>query len=163
MQRMLTAPTGNAGDQEGHVPMPSRRSPSQPPSPGPNMKPMPNATPITPNAFARFSWVHREVAHMGFHRAQRDFSGISHKADQGRRHCYSLGRGLRSCKSTDSCGSQVVPAGTYGTATSDIEFQIGGITVKPLFAGITEAGLFQFNLTIPAGSGSRRCPGSRRR
>ena len=53
---------------------------------------------------------------------------------------------------------QVVPAGTYGTATSDIEFLIGGINVKPSFAGITEAGLFQFNLTIPAGAGSGDVP-----
>ncbi len=53
---------------------------------------------------------------------------------------------------------QVVPANTHGTATSDIEFQIGGITVKPSFAGITEAGLFQFNLTIPGGVGSGDVP-----
>ena len=53
---------------------------------------------------------------------------------------------------------QVVPAGKYGTATSDIEFQIGGINVKPAFAGITEAGLFQFNLTIPAGIGTGDVP-----
>jgi uncharacterized protein (TIGR03437 family) len=51
---------------------------------------------------------------------------------------------------------QLVPAGTYGTAlaSSNIAFVIGGISVKPDFAGITEAGLFQFNLTIPAGVGS---------
>ncbi len=53
-----------------------------------------------------------------------------------------------------------IPAGqlvqTYGTAlpSSNIAFVIGGITVVPQFAGITEAGLFQFNLTIPAGVGS---------
>ena len=31
---------------------------------------------------------------------------------------------------------------------------IGGTTVTPSFAGMTEAGLFQFNLTIPSGLGT---------
>jgi len=39
-------------------------------------------------------------------------------------------------------------------AVSPIGIMIGGTTVTPSFAGLTEAGLFQFNLTIPAGLGT---------
>lgn len=51
-----------------------------------------------------------------------------------------------------------VPAGmtfTGGAPTaSPVVFTIGGTTVVPSFAGLTGAGLFQFNLTIPAGVGT---------
>lgn len=40
------------------------------------------------------------------------------------------------------------------TAVNPIGIMIGGTTVTPSFAGLTEAGLFQFNLTIPAGLGT---------
>jgi uncharacterized protein (TIGR03437 family) len=40
------------------------------------------------------------------------------------------------------------------TAVSPIGIMIGGTTVTPSFAGLTEAGLFQFNLTMPAGLGT---------
>jgi uncharacterized protein (TIGR03437 family) len=49
---------------------------------------------------------------------------------------------------------QVLPAGAYGTATSPIQIVINGTILTPAFAGITEAGLFQFNLTLPAGLGT---------
>ncbi len=52
----------------------------------------------------------------------------------------------------------VVPAGSYGTATSSINVLINAVGVTPTFAGITEAGLFQFNLTVPAGLGSGDVP-----
>jgi uncharacterized protein (TIGR03437 family) len=39
-------------------------------------------------------------------------------------------------------------------AVNPIGIMIGGTTVTPSFAGLTEAGLFQFNLTIPAGLGT---------
>lgn len=47
-----------------------------------------------------------------------------------------------------------LPAGDYGTATNKIQLVIDGTTVTPGFAGITEAGEFQFNLTVPAGLGT---------
>lgn len=49
---------------------------------------------------------------------------------------------------------QVLPTGAYGTATNPIQIVINGTTLTPAFAGITEAGLFQFNLTLPAGLGT---------
>jgi uncharacterized protein (TIGR03437 family) len=49
---------------------------------------------------------------------------------------------------------QAVPAGVSGTAINPIHLLIGGISLTPGFAGITEAGLFQFNLTLPAGLGT---------
>ncbi len=39
-------------------------------------------------------------------------------------------------------------------AVSPIGIMIGGTTVTPSFAGMTEAGLFQFNLTLPTGLGT---------
>jgi uncharacterized protein (TIGR03437 family) len=39
-------------------------------------------------------------------------------------------------------------------AVNPIGIMIGGTTVTPSFAGLTEAGLFQFNLTMPAGLGT---------
>jgi uncharacterized protein (TIGR03437 family) len=39
-------------------------------------------------------------------------------------------------------------------AVSQIGIMIGGTVVTPSFAGMTEAGLFQFNLTLPAGLGT---------
>lgn len=35
-----------------------------------------------------------------------------------------------------------------------VQLLIGGVSLTPAFAGLTEAGLFQFNLTIPAGLGT---------
>ena len=43
---------------------------------------------------------------------------------------------------------------TYGTATDTIQLLINNKSVTPSFAGITEAGLYQINLTIPAGLGT---------
>jgi uncharacterized protein (TIGR03437 family) len=43
---------------------------------------------------------------------------------------------------------------TYGTATNPITLLINNKSVTPSFAGITEAGLYQINLTIPAGLGT---------
>ena len=53
---------------------------------------------------------------------------------------------------------QAVPAGTSGVATQPIQLVINGLTLTPSFSGITEAGLFQFNLTLPAGLGSGDVP-----
>jgi uncharacterized protein (TIGR03437 family) len=39
-------------------------------------------------------------------------------------------------------------------ATNSVQFMINGIPVLPSFAGITEAGLFQFNISLPAGLGT---------
>jgi len=51
-----------------------------------------------------------------------------------------------------------VPAGQAfsGTAptTSPVTITIGGVSASVAFSGITEAGLYQFNLTVPAGTGS---------
>jgi uncharacterized protein (TIGR03437 family) len=53
---------------------------------------------------------------------------------------------------------QVVPAGASGTATNQIHLTINGTAMTLGFAGITEAGLFQFNLTLPAGLGTGDVP-----
>ena len=51
-----------------------------------------------------------------------------------------------------------IPAGLPFTGAaptaSPVVFTIGGTTVVPSFAGLTGAGLFQFNLTIPPGLGT---------
>jgi uncharacterized protein (TIGR03437 family) len=51
-----------------------------------------------------------------------------------------------------------VPAGApysgAAMATNSVQFMINGIPVLPSFAGITEAGLFQFNISLPAGLGT---------
>jgi uncharacterized protein (TIGR03437 family) len=39
-----------------------------------------------------------------------------------------------------------------------VQFTIGGTAVNPSFSGLTSAGLYQFNLTIPAGLGSGDVP-----
>lgn len=49
---------------------------------------------------------------------------------------------------------QALAAGQYGTATDQIQLVINGKTVTPSFAGITLAGLYQINLTVPAGLGT---------
>jgi uncharacterized protein (TIGR03437 family) len=49
---------------------------------------------------------------------------------------------------------QALPPGDSGTATNPIQLTINGTAVTPEFAGITEAGLFQINLTLPAGLGA---------
>jgi uncharacterized protein (TIGR03437 family) len=48
----------------------------------------------------------------------------------------------------------VLAPGEYGSASTPITLIINGVTVMPSFAGITEAGLFQLNFTVPAGLGS---------
>ena len=51
-----------------------------------------------------------------------------------------------------------VPAGQLfagaATTNSPVTITIGGLTANVAFAGITEAGLYQFNLTVPANTGS---------
>jgi uncharacterized protein (TIGR03437 family) len=50
------------------------------------------------------------------------------------------------------------PAGQFflGAAPTQnpVSMRIGDVSVTPAFAGMIEAGLYQFNLTIPAGAGS---------
>jgi uncharacterized protein (TIGR03437 family) len=48
----------------------------------------------------------------------------------------------------------LIPPGTYGTATATVTVLINGIPVTPAFVGLTEAGSFQINLTIPPAVGS---------
>jgi uncharacterized protein (TIGR03437 family) len=48
----------------------------------------------------------------------------------------------------------VVQPGQYGTATRPVNMLINGIPVTPSFVGITEAGTFQINLTIPPAVGT---------
>jgi uncharacterized protein (TIGR03437 family) len=50
-------------------------------------------------------------------------------------------------------GALVLP-GKYGTATTPMTVFINGIAVTPSFVGLTEAGTFQINLTIPPAVGS---------
>ncbi len=38
--------------------------------------------------------------------------------------------------------------------TNSLRLMVGGVSVTPSFAGLTEAGLYQINLTIPAGTGT---------
>ncbi|MGA2119324.1 MAG: hypothetical protein ABSH56_31820 [Bryobacteraceae bacterium] len=45
-------------------------------------------------------------------------------------------------------------AGPPGVATDSITITINGVPVTPSFAGVVSPGLFQFNLTVPAGLGS---------
>jgi uncharacterized protein (TIGR03437 family) len=49
---------------------------------------------------------------------------------------------------------QVLGSGVFGTATNPIQLIINGTSLTPAFAGITQAGVYQFNLTIPAGLGT---------
>jgi uncharacterized protein (TIGR03437 family) len=53
--------------------------------------------------------------------------------------------------------SPAVPAGQAfsgaAATTNPVQLAIGGTTVTPLFAGLISAGLYQINLTIPAGLG----------
>ncbi|HWF08429.1 MAG TPA: IPT/TIG domain-containing protein [Bryobacteraceae bacterium] len=57
-----------------------------------------------------------------------------------------------------------VPAGqAFGSsakvlASSNLQISIGGTPVTPAFAGLTQAGLYQINLTIPPGLGSGDVP-----
>lgn len=44
-------------------------------------------------------------------------------------------------------------SGTAGTANT-VSLSIGGTTCSPSFAGLSAAGLFQLNVTIPAGAGN---------
>jgi uncharacterized protein (TIGR03437 family) len=48
----------------------------------------------------------------------------------------------------------IVPPGTFGTATAPVTVLINGIAVTPSFVGITQAGNFQINLTIPPAVGT---------
>ncbi len=48
----------------------------------------------------------------------------------------------------------VLPSGVFGTATNTIQLIINGKTLTPSFSGITQAGLYLFNLTLPAGLGT---------
>ncbi len=48
----------------------------------------------------------------------------------------------------------VLQPGQYGTATSPVNMLINGVPVTPSFVGITEAGTFQINLTIPPAVGT---------
>ena len=43
-------------------------------------------------------------------------------------------------------------------AVNPVQILIGGTSITPAFAGLTSAGLFQFNLTIPAGLGTGDVP-----
>jgi uncharacterized protein (TIGR03437 family) len=43
---------------------------------------------------------------------------------------------------------------TPGPVTTPVTVTINGVSVTPSFAGITEAGLYQLNLTIPVGAGT---------
>lgn len=56
----------------------------------------------------------------------------------------------------------VVPAGqAYSGAaptTNTVQLVIGGATVTPSFAGLSEAGLYQINVTIPVGLASGEVP-----
>jgi uncharacterized protein (TIGR03437 family) len=55
-----------------------------------------------------------------------------------------------------------VPAGHAfsgsAPALNQIQMSIGGTAVTPSFAGVTQAGLFQFNVTIPSGLGAGDLP-----
>ncbi len=53
---------------------------------------------------------------------------------------------------------QALAAGQFGTATSPITILINNKPVTPSFAGITLAGLYQINLTIPSGLGTGDVP-----
>jgi uncharacterized protein (TIGR03437 family) len=56
-----------------------------------------------------------------------------------------------------TAGKALAP-GVFGTATNTIQLTINGKTLTPSFAGITQAGLYQFNLTLPAGLGTGDVP-----
>jgi uncharacterized protein (TIGR03437 family) len=49
---------------------------------------------------------------------------------------------------------EVPPAGPTPVTTFGVQLSIGGTAVVPSFSGLTEAGLYQINLTIPAGLGT---------
>jgi uncharacterized protein (TIGR03437 family) len=50
------------------------------------------------------------------------------------------------------------PSGAAIPASSNLQILIGGSPVTPAFAGITQAGLFQFNLALPTGLGTGDVP-----
>jgi len=64
---------------------------------------------------------------------------------------YGVGFGPTSPAITSG---KVLAPGQFGTASTPITLIINGVSVTPSFAGITEAGLFQLNFTVPAGLGS---------
>ena len=64
---------------------------------------------------------------------------------------YGVGFGPTSPTITSG---RVLAPGEYGAASTPITLIINGVSVMPSFAGITEAGLFQLNFTVPAGLGS---------
>ncbi len=64
---------------------------------------------------------------------------------------YGVGFGPTSPTITSG---RVLAPGEYGSASTPITLIINGVSVTPSFAGITEAGLFQLNFTVPAGLGS---------
>jgi uncharacterized protein (TIGR03437 family) len=81
----------------------------------------------------------------------------------------SLGYATKAAKAGDSVElfgvgfgptSPAVPAGQafQGSApiapSSNLQLLIGGSPVAPAFAGLTQSGLFQFNITIPTGLGT---------
>jgi uncharacterized protein (TIGR03437 family) len=43
-------------------------------------------------------------------------------------------------------------------ATDSVGVQINGVSVTPFYAGLTEAGLYQINVTMPAGIGTGDVP-----
>jgi uncharacterized protein (TIGR03437 family) len=64
---------------------------------------------------------------------------------------YGVGFGPTSPAITSG---KVLAPGQIGTASTPITLIINGVSVTPSFAGITEAGLFQLNFTVPGGLGS---------
>lgn len=53
---------------------------------------------------------------------------------------------------------QILAPGVFGTATTPVQLIINGVTLTPSFVGIVEEGLFQLNLTLPAGLGTGDVP-----
>jgi uncharacterized protein (TIGR03437 family) len=64
---------------------------------------------------------------------------------------YGVGFGPTSPTITSG---RVLAPGEFGKASTPITLIINGVSVTPSFAGITEAGLFQLNFTVPAGLSS---------
>jgi uncharacterized protein (TIGR03437 family) len=83
----------------------------------------------------------------------------------------SLGYPTKAAKAGDSLvlfgvgfgpTTPAVPAGKpfsgAATANNPVTFNINGTTVTPSFSGISSAGLFQFNITVPSGLGTGDVP-----
>ena len=80
------------------------------------------------------------------------FSWVRNGCCEGRRFRGAFRRGLWTDDAGRSLGTAVL--GGAAATTNTVQLTLGGTNVLPSFAGLSSAGLYQMNLTIPAGLGT---------